>query len=149
MIQEYRNIINSINDGMGEKAERYILLVGYLIIGNPIYCFLLLLHICFAGLKPGDYDIATTFLPLFSLSGLLTYLSIFSSSIGFLEFSLFLGQMVSLYVLLVLLLDMIGKGEWSQKICFKLIPIKESLYSREFSNKQSDKSKKGEHIEND
>ena len=77
MIQKYRNIINSINDSMGPKAERCILLAGHLIIGGPFYCLLLLLHIRFAGLKKDDHDIATTFLPLFIFSELLFYLWIF------------------------------------------------------------------------
>lgn len=144
MIQEYRNIINSINNRMGENAERYILLVGYLIIGTPIYCLLLLLHVRFAGLKKGDYDIATTFLPLFFLSGLLTCLSFFSSSVGVLDVSLFLGAIVSLYVLLVLVLEVVG----NEKIRVKLIPIRESLYSRESFSEQNHKNNKGENIEN-
>ncbi len=147
MTQEYRNFIKSIHHSMGENAERYILLIGYLLIGSPIYCVLLLFHIHFAGLKKSDYDIATTFLPLFSLREMLTYMSIFLvplAPIEFLDFILLLGQMVSIYVLLVLVLEIAGKKEWSQKIRLPLvpipIPIKESFYSREFINHKGKQS---------
>ena len=147
MIKEYRNFIRLMNECVGENAERYILLIGYLISGTLGYCLLVLLHVLFAGLKKNDCDIATTFLPLFLLNGLLTYVIIFFSSIRALELSLFLSQMISLYVLLVLVLEIVGKKEWSQKIRFKLIPIRESLYFRDFSNEQRHKHNKGESLE--
>ena len=147
MTKEYRNFIRLMNECMGENVERYTLLVGFLIIGTPIYCLLVLLHIHLVGLKKGDYDIATTFLPLFYISNLLTYLGFFYYSIEFLDLNLFLVQMISLYVLLVLTLEIVGQKEWSQKICFKLIPLKESLYSRKFSSEQNHKNNKGENLE--
>ena len=148
MIQKYRNIINSINDSMGPKAERCILLAGHLIIGGPFYCLLLLLHIRFAGLKKDDHDIATTFLPLFIFSELLFYLWIFFPSMWGLEFGVPLRAIAFFYTLLVLVLDIIAKTEWDPRIRFKLIPIRASLYSRKFSNKQNYKNNKGDRIEN-
>lgn len=135
MKDKYIDFLNSIDESFGKKTERYVLILGFFVIGYPLYFILILLHLKFAGLKKSDYDIATTYIPLFALSHLLVFTWIFSLDLTLLRLSMGLAYVIYAYILGILFLDLIGEKALLKKITFKIIPMKQSWYQRRTINK--------------
>ena len=136
MIEKYRDLLKFLDQNFGPQAERFILLLGYFLMISPIYCILVLMHLRFAGLKKSDSDIATTFLPLFIIKAVLDLCPIYLIQAKLYMTTIFISQLISLYVLIILILQIFDRKDLIQKISVRFFYFKKSFYQRRFLTKK-------------